>query len=221
MIILFFRYIYYININQIKCTIMKKVFYFQTITLCSVLVSCSNDSDVVSEDLSQDQTCDFYSFEDFFRQDSEDFLGWKSSSQDSSFVPMTRSSVNTFTLNGYSSKVGGGNQKVFIDNTLANLMGIPRQIYVMENVTLYQDIRIEGLGSTSFFNMVESPLCGVDPNGLYYKRGYSSSTPDSNGNIRLVTKCIHIISDIAGLNYNMWYPCKPEEVQWKYNVINL
>lgn len=148
------------------------------------------------------------------------FLFTKKSSR-KAMSSIERSSVNTISLNGYSSKVSGGNIKVAISKTLANLMGIANQIYIMEKVTVYQDIKIESLGSTSFFSAADSPLCGIDPNDTNYKRGYSSSSPDSKGNIRLASKCIHIISDLSGRNYDMWYPCKPENVQWEYNLINL
>ncbi len=197
---------------------MRTFFYFLIIVTCSVLVGCSNDSDIISEDLNQDG--DLSSFEELFQQDAKEFSGWKSSSQESS-ESQTRASINTVTLNGYSSKISGGNQKILILSDLADLMGIMSQIYIMEYVTAYQDLTIDGLGATSFFNAVNSPLCGIDPNGTNYKRGYSSSTPDENGNIRLATKCIHVISDMSGRSYDMWYPCRPEELQWIYNLINI
>lgn len=160
--------------------------------------------------------------EELLQQESKDFFGWKSSSQESSTL-MTRTSVNTITLYGYSSKVSNGSKKVIISRNLADLMGIARQIYVMENVIAYQDIRIENLGITSFFTTANSPLCGIEPNSTdpNYVRGYSSSSPDDDGNIKLATRCIHVISDLSGRNYDLWYPCKPEEVQWKYNLLNL
>lgn len=197
---------------------MRKFFYFLIITTCSVLVGCSSDSDIISEDLNQD--CNFSSFEELFRQDAKEFAGWKSSSQESPEL-QTRASVNTITLTGYSSKTSGGNQKVLILSGLADLMGIMSQIYIMEYVTAYQDLRIEGLNETSFFNTVNSPLCGLDPNGTNYKRGYGCSSPDENGNIRLATKCIHVISDMSGRSYDMWYPCKPDELQRIYNLVNI
>ncbi len=200
---------------------MKTTIYFGAIALCLTLADCSNDSDFITENPSQEQTCDFNSFEELFLQDATNFIGWESSSSQNSSPQKTRSSVQTITLNGYSSKVSGGNKKVAISKKLANLMGIASQIYIMEYVTVYQDIKIEGLGLTSFFSTAESPLCGVDPNSTDYKRGYSSSSPDSEGNIRLASKCIHVISDISGRSYNKWYPCKPEDVQWKYNLVNL
>ena len=205
---------------------MKKSLFYCAIALCFALAGCSNDSDLISENQSQEQKCDFSSFEELFLQDAVNFQGWESSSLQEDSTPKTRSSierssVKTITLNGYSSKVSGGNQKVIIGNTLANLMGIMNQIYILEYVTVYQDIKIEGLGSTSFFTAADSPLCGIDPNGTNYKRGYSSSSPDPEGNIRLASKCIHVICDMAARNYDMWYPCKPEEVQWKYNLIDL
>lgn len=198
---------------------MKKFFYLVIILLSSTFSGCSSESDFITEDLGNSQEATFCSFEDFFHQDTEEFIGWTSSLN--SPIPMTKSSVNTITLNGYSSKKSSGNQKFIMDKKLADLMGIMQQIYIIEYITVYQDIKIDGLGSTAYFAPLESPLCGLEPNNKDYKRGYNSSAPDENGNIRLASKCIHVICDLAGRSYNKWYPCKPEEFQWKYNLISL
>ncbi len=196
---------------------MKKIVLF--IALCSILASCSNDSDVYSDGIDQNQACDVYSFDDVFRQDAKRFSGWNSSSQGTSGVE-TRSSVTTITLKGYTSKKYDKKDKYVLSKELASLMGIPRRIYIAENVTAYQTVIIKGLGSTAFFTSIDSPLCGLDPNGTNYKRGYVSSTPVGD-TITLSTKFFHVISDLSGISYDRWYPCKPEEVQWNYNLVNL
>lgn len=200
---------------------MKKIFYFLTLTFMSVLVSCSNDSEIIIENVSRDQTHDYISIEELFQEDSVIFRGWESSSKES-FTPKTRSSVNTITLYGYTSLLSTGNRKVILGSQLAGLMGITNQIYIAENITAYQNIRIEGLNdNTSFFATVTSPLCGIDPNSTNFERGYSASSADPDGNIRLASKCVHVISDLSGRSYDLWYPCRPSEFQWIYRLINI
>ena len=104
---------------------MKTTVYFVAIALFLALAGgCSNDSDSIPENLNQEQTRDFNTFEEFFLQDTANFKGWESSSSQKFSIPKTRSiersSVKTITLNGYSSKVSSGNQKVLIGKTLAN-----------------------------------------------------------------------------------------------------
>lgn len=206
---------------------MKSIYYFVTFTLCLVmaLVSCSDDSDIISEKTNQEQTHDFESSEEILQRYATNFSEGESSSQESSRQTRSsieKSSVNTITLYGYTSKKGGGNKKVLLGQELANAVGlIAGQIYVLEYVTVYQDIKIEGLGSTTFFSTADSPLCGIEPDRTDYKRGYNGSTPDSSGNIRMTTICIIVKSDLAGRTYNKWYPCKPEDVQWNYKLVSL
>lgn len=200
---------------------MKKNNFMLVIATSLTLSSCVNDSEYLFEKPTVQHARVYHSFDEMFSQDSQHFIGWESSSTTKNNEPIALSSVNTITLNGYSSKMATQAQKTILGSTLCKLIGIANQIYVVEYVTAYQDITIQGLGTTTFFSTVDSPLCGMDPNNSDYRRGYSSSTPDANGGIRLATKCIHIISDLSGRSYNMWYPCKPEEVQWKYNLINM
>lgn len=177
---------------------------------------CTDDA-VLSEYTEQ---TDYLTSDELFQQGQIDCYGWESSSNKG--INTSRSSVNTITLQGYTSKSSTGNQKVLVQKSLADLIGISSQIYILEYVTAYQDFRISGLGSTSFFSTAASPQCGVDPNGKSWAdRGYSASTPTSDGDIRLSSKCIHVISDISGRSYDKWYPCKPEVFEWNYTLVNL
>lgn len=180
------------------------------------MTSCTDD--VVMTEFTD--VMEYVTSDDLFDQGQLDFIGWKSSSNGE--TNCSRSSVNTITLEGYTAKSSTGNQKVLVQKSLADLIGVSSQIYILEYVTAYQDFKISGLGATSFFSTADSPQCGVDPNGANWAvRGYSASTPTSDGNIRLASKCIHIICDISGKNYDKWYPCKPEQFKWNYTLVNL
>lgn len=203
---------------------MKKTLFIIPIVLFAALTSCSNDSDDILEEKTV-QEYD-YTIEDFLKQDSINFIDWESSSESSSLKPKhtTRATITEFTIYGYASKVSSGNQKVFLDKKLANLMHLYQQIYILEYVTAYHDLHIAGIGSTVFFSAVDSPLCGIDlnaPREDLYRRGYSNSAPDANNTMRLGSKFIHVISDVGGRKYDKWYPCKPEEAQWNYKIVNI
>lgn len=196
---------------------MKK-FVYLWVLFCAALMSCTESADM-QEDLNSENS-DFCSSDDLYFKGAYEFFGWLPSYE--RIEPMSRSSVNEITLNSYTSISSGGNQKVLVLKDLADVIGVSSQIYILEYVTAYQDITISGLGTTAFFSSVDSPLCGVVPNGKNWGEiGYSSSTPDANGNIRLASKCIHIISDLSGRNYDLWYPRRPENFQWIYNLVTL
>ena len=38
--------------------------------------------------------------------------------------------------------------------------------------------------------------------------------------IKMVTKVEHIISDLNGINYNLWYPRNLNDVEWNYIKID-
>lgn len=200
---------------------MKKLLYYSVIAICSVFTSCSNESDFPLNELDENQSSETYSFDSIFRQDAINYSNWTSSKSNDSSKRTTRSSINTITLYSYTSKKSSGNKKYAFGNTLLNLMKLPNQIYIAEYVTVNQDISISGLGQTCFFASIESPLCGLNPNSQDYERGYVADAADANGNITMTTKCIHVICDLSGRSYNKWYPCKPEDLQWQYNLINL
>lgn len=199
---------------------MKKILFIISVVIFATFTSCSNESESIEKN--RNPKYDFV-MDEFILQNSEDYVGWMSSLQKNS-MPTTRASVDVITLNGYSSKSSGGTRKVILGKELATRMQISNQIYIMETVTMNINIHIDGYNVTSLFASADSPLCGLIPNATkedLYRRGYVVSSPDSNGNIRLSTRCVHVISDLSGTAYDMWYPCTPEEVQWRYNLIKL
>lgn len=68
---------------------------------------------------------------------------------------------------------------------------------------------------------MNSPNCGWTPGGGNYERGYSAlQVPKLITQLYVMkTNLVHIVCDINGYNYDLWCPCKPEELEFKYGVI--
>ncbi len=188
------------------------------IITCTTLNSCSEDSCDITNSYSDNSNIE--SSDTYFARWADEFSGWNSSSTTINFP--SRSSVNTLTLYGFASASTSGNKKVLIQADLANKIGISSQIYVLEEVTIYQHTTITGLGTSVLFSPANSPLCGCNPLGSgWFSIGYANSTPDESGNINFTTKCLHIISDMAGRSYDVWYPQRPLDLQWNYMLISI
>lgn len=180
------------------------------------VTGCSNDgNDTVFEAGQKLQSTRILSTEELLNTAGEDFSFWQTSEDGT----VSRASSTTITIYGYSSQNSGGNYKLLISSEIANALSISKTIYIAADVTCYMDIKIEGLGTSSFFSPVSSPLCGLMPNGPTHTRGYTNTTPDADGNIRFATNLIHIISDLSGRSYDMWYPCNPADIQWIYSIV--
>ncbi len=197
-----------------------KLNYFLSLLFGFSLLSSCNSEDLVESEISNNVN----TYEDVITVDSllsignEKFSSWNPSPKIEEAV-QTRSSVTTITLTGCTSQTGEGNYKLLIGQAWASALGIPNQIYIVENVTCYQTLTIKGLEDrTCFFSSAASPNCGFDPNDLN-KRGYSDSR---HGDVvTMVTKIAHIKTDMSGRNYDRWYPCKPSDLKWNYDLINL
>lgn len=186
---------------------------------CSLgLISCNNEESFVTEELSQDFLLETaISIDSLFAIDNEEVSKWNSNKNK---IPQTRSSasVTEMTVYGYDSQTTTGNRKTLISSDLATKMGIPRQIYVMETLTLYKNITINGLGSTAYFSNAYSPNCGMSPDDQD-SIGYTSSMQGNT--MVLATKLHHVISDINGISYNRWYPLEPNLLEWKYTLVTI
>lgn len=204
---------------------MKKVFLFVFMALVTpvIFTACDNLENTTLEiDYSeggQDAIGEVVSFADWVDSDTVSYDGWERSSRNAS----TRIVSNSYTVKGYTEKSSAGTKKVSISQNLALLLGIKKQIYVMETVTARYNLTIDGLNTNKvIFVPEDSPQCGLFPDSKedeYDLRGYSSSVKGDN--VVMASKMIHVISDLAGHSYDKWFPCKPEQLEWTYNVINL
>ena len=78
-----------------------------------------------------------------------------------------------------------------------------------------------------FFENEDNPRCGLksmsDPaNGGYISmnRGYNEVSQNERA---VVLECylIHVISDLSGRSLNIYYPCKPDQIEWRGLLYNL
>lgn len=130
----------------------------------------------------------------------------------------TRSTVTQFTVNGYTSYKSSGKVKAIFGKTFASKIGVYNQVYVVETLTVYYKMTVSGLGTVSFFSIMDSPNCGIDPNDSDHI-GYTYSQDGTS--VTMSTKLIHIISDLNGISYNKWYPCALANLQWNYQIIGI
>lgn len=193
---------------------MKKFFllFGLSVTL-SNFTSCDNSDDFETAPKTTEEAI---TFEHMLTDENASFSSWERSPQ----TTRTRGVSTDFTVYGYTTKSSTGNRKVSIGQELASHMGIQSQIYIMETITAQYELTIDGLSDKKIrFSPNDSPNCGLYPdytNSELDLRGYSIS--QKGDNVTLATKMVHVICDLAGRNYNRWYPCKPEQLEWNYNV---
>ena len=204
---------------------MKKVILFVAITAAlTTFTSCDNSEEFGSEaNLSenvQDLTGESISFMNWIGDDSVSYKSWERSPLSSA---RTRSNSTDFTVYGYNTTSSTGNRKVMIGKELASRMGIYNQMYIMEIVTAKYELTINGLSAREvIFSPINSPKCGLFPGYTDDEldlRGYSNT--QKGDNVTLVTKMIHVISDMSGRYYDQWFPCKPAQHEWCYNVYSI
>ncbi len=203
---------------------MKKVILFVAITAAlTTFTSCDNSEEFGSEaNLSenvQDLTGEAISFMNWIGDDSVSYKSWERSP----LSARTRSNSTDFTVYGYTTTSSTGNIKAIISKELASRMGISRQTYVMEKVTAQYDLTINGLSTREvLFSPINSPKCGLYPDYTRDEidlRGYSIL--QKGDNVTLATTMVHIICDMSGRSYDQWYPCKPAQLEWCYNVYSI
>ena len=194
---------------------MKKIFFTLICTIIVLLTGCENNTTEGLMSNSTSKSNDIISLE---AQSAIDYNIYKTWENSNSKFPQTRASITPYTLTGYTSYSTSDVKKVRITKDFAKALGIYQQIYLMDFYTVNYNKTIDGLGTDIFFSPAESPNCGLNPTNSS-ERGYSSN--QSGNSITFVTKIYHVISDLSGKTYDLWYPCKPEEVVWCYNLINL
>ncbi len=194
---------------------MKKNIFTLIGTIAVLFTGCENNT---AEDLMSNSTSKSNDIIQLEIQSANDYNIYKTWNNSNSKLPQTRASITPYTLTGYTSYTTSKAKKVAITKELAKKLGIYQQIYLMDFYTVNYSKTIDGLGTKFFFTPAESPNCGLNPTNSS-ERGYSSN--QSGNTITFVTKIYHIISDLSGIKYDLWYPCKPEEVVWCYNLINL
>ncbi len=189
--------------------------FFLGVALLTFTCCCSESIDDATNYKSEDTTP---SIESLLKIDQNKYKNWQNSSSRAN----TRASFTDYTVYSYTSKSSTGTRKAICGSKLASLMHIYNQIYISEIITANYVFTVDGLSTkTVRFSANESPNCGLFPdysNDTLEDRGYSAT--QKGDVITMTTKLIHIISDIQGIVYDKWYPCKPEELEWSYCIYN-
>lgn len=116
----------------------------------------------------------------------------------------------------YVSKAG----KMGIGHSMAAACGLDAGVYVgkaaarRHTVALRQESDVEEMLFAS-----DSPACGILFGEVSARRGYMIS--EREGAAELLTHCYYIEAGYDGRVYNRWVPCAPEDVEWRYEVLEL
>lgn len=200
---------------------MKNLFYLPSLCLIAstALLSC-NDSDVL-DFLSTGLDDTVITVDSFAKLDPFDYSVCLKISP---IAYYTRSTLTDTTFIGYTSSVSSGNRTTSISSTLANKMGIPyNKYYICEWLTLDYATTLTGLSNgQAFISYLPSPNCGLLPDTIYstYEEiGYKTVTVGDA--ITLKTKVLHVICDVSGVSYNLYYPCIPSLLEWNMRMFEL
>lgn len=193
---------------------MRKYILISLWGACICFTACQNDK---TETIVSVIPQDFISEDSLFKLGNLQYGEWMNP-QSYSYGRPTRTSVTPVTVSGYTSYTSTGNRTTILRSEIMDALGIPHKYYIVNIYTLEYKIVIPGLNSTSFFSAEDSPNCGMNPLDMSLI-GYSST--QANDTIKMVTKVEHIISDLGGINYNLWYPRNMNNVEWNYTRIDL
>lgn len=205
---------------------MKKL--FASILCATIITSCSNvdneilieqsqtNSDLVTKSIVDSDTTDVLIITDDIWKQLMSSEGEFSNNENYKNPVTTRGYVDSRTVESYHSckpRSGKENMKhLFTSDFLENL-GLPTGIYIVDfceaKVTLYT-----GEGEIFMYTDV-SPNCGFKPdNGE--SRGYAMTI---NGNtVVLTTYLTHIKYDMLGRTIDKWWPVKPNNLIWNYQI---
>lgn len=200
----------------------KNIIPISALLILGALSSCDKTDEHTYVDTtyknSQNSTSEDITFNEWSKADASPWLNWKRSPQSA----QTRNTTTDYTVYGYTTE-SRSKRKARLGKELASRVGLANSIYVAERVTAKYELTIAGLSSRKVrFSSLDSPECGLYPDFTDEEldlRGYSLS--QKSDNITLATMMIHIISDTAGRTYDKWYPCKPSQLKWCYNVYTI
>lgn len=111
--------------------------------------------------------------------------------------------------------------KIALKRAAASKFGLPQGIYVVEYLICYKNVYKPGYDIWS----EESQKCGYKPSldfilgndciASMNERGYEE--PASNAK-QLKTFVLHVVSDLFGQRMDLYAPCTPKDIEWKYSI---
>lgn len=197
---------------------MKRTYLIALLLGAIISVSCDNAEEMLEATPNEFETANenIISSDSLFAIGNEMFATWEHTGMNTS-PTRSMSSVVPVTVYGYSSYTSTGNRKIALSSDLASKFNVITGVYIMETLTVQYNLTISGLGDNVYFSSADSPNCGINPlnsSNIGYAHTQVSET------VTMTTKLQHLVSSISGIAYDRWYPCKPNELQWNYLLIN-
>lgn len=192
---------------------MKKIVLITMLVGCISITACQNDG---TETIVSEIPSDFIPEDSLFKIGNLPYGEWMNYSN-FFYNHKTRTSFTQETVYGYTSYTSTGNRTTILRSSVLDELGIPHKYYIVNIYTLEYKLVIPGLNATTYFSPQDSPNCGMKPSIISYI-GYDNTQMADT--IKMVTKVEHIISDLNGINYNLWYPRNLNDVEWNYIKID-
>ncbi len=181
---------------------LKLLFVLSIVCLCVHLVSCSNDEERVLEP-AKTPGCIDNKLSRFVHDDE----------------------LTDIILYGYTTRENKKDKKVLISKEFANATGLQvGGVYIIRNERYTMTVP---LNNQCFFESEYNDGCGlktmsdpVDGSFVSMERGYNEV---SQNDLRAIIECylIHVISDMSGRSINIYYPCVPDQIEWRGYLYNL
>jgi len=201
---------------------MKKL--LTCILFATLVLSCSNDNELFNE---KNQTEPDLTTEnivpDYVINTEEDWLKLFSSNgefstnkTDETDRITTRAWIDSRFVKGYMSnsiRYGMGNVNVYYGSEISQITGLSAGVYTVDfhepKFTLY-------LGPGERLWPTNSPNCGFQPDAGNV-RGYATS--EVGNTVICTTYITHIKRDVSsGRTLDIWYPCRPQDLVWNYDI---
>lgn len=124
-------------------------------------------------------------------------------------------------VTGFTSSINQQNTKLLFNKELASLTGLEaRNVYITRYEKYRYVVKIDN--GWTFFEEELYDKCGLRTSQsfegsqiLCANRGYNIISTTAN-QVVIETNLIHVVSDMAGHALNIYYPCKPAEIEWHY-----
>lgn len=150
---------------------------------------------------------------------SKDFANTRSSTlstQEDNIITMTDYGYTHMSVSGYKAKTSYKNMHPVVLG-----VGMPGGIYIVEVLCVTKELNSYRANDLILPTapIAEDKDMGLASSG-YYKteKGWTSNEVIENGDKKFIgtTYLIHFISTLGGTQLDKYYPCRPENLVWKY-----
>lgn len=204
---------------------MKKRHFFAAVITVCLFASCNSDEEyqqrVSTSKLSQSDyiTSDADIPYDATSALSKDFAKTRSSSlstQEEDTIHMTDYGYTNMNVSGYKTKASYKSMHPVVLG-----VGLPGGIYIVEVKCVTKELYSYRANDLILPTapIAENKDMGLTSSGYFNSdKGWTSSEVIENGDKKFIgtTYLIHFISTLGGAQLDKYYPCRPEELVWRY-----